>query len=192
MRAARAAIAAALADDASVGLFLAFCDRIIDRYKAAAIRQQRQGRVHSAFARGGAPDRTWQPSPVVIAPRELNAGGEAHALRAKLLNRIGRHREALDDPLALDEYYPDAQQPIAIRQFSAGFGWIVAEDWQRWSIGERRQRLLGTMVAPLGDSKALERDVNSVLEPSSRRGATSLSEASPIDRGEEQRMDTSR
>jgi hypothetical protein len=163
VRAARAAVTAAFNGAGSVAEALAACDRVINAHGAAAVRQQWRGLAQSPFARGGTPEWAWQPSPVLVAQRELNGVGEAHALRAKLLNRVGRHREALDDLLAFDEHYPDAQQPVSIRQQSAGFGLIAAEGWQPRPASERRELLLETMAAVLSRSDPSAPDVGSVM-----------------------------
>jgi hypothetical protein len=156
MRAARAAVAAAQEDEAKIPEALRLCDIVIDRHRMTAAVQQRSGRATSAFAQTGNPEWPWQPAPVVIAQRELNAVGEAHASRATLLIRLGRYREALDDLFTLDRDYADAFRPVSIRQFSSGFGWIAASGWQVTPVSERRELLLQTTADLLRATKALE------------------------------------
>jgi hypothetical protein len=157
MRAARAAVAAALEDAARIPDALKLCDIVIDRHRLIAAVQQRGGRATSTFAQTGNPEWPWQPSPVVIAQRELNAVGEAHASRAMLLIRLGRYREALDDLFALDRDYADAYRPVTIRQFSSGLGWIPASGWQLMPVSERRELQLQTMAGLLRATKAFDR-----------------------------------
>ena len=173
MRAARAAVAAAQEDVAKSPEALGLCDIVIDRHRVTAAVQQRRGRATSAFAQTGNPEWPWQPSPVVIAQRELNAVGEAHASRAILLTRLGRYREALDDLFALDRNYADAYRPVTFRQFSSGFGWVVASGWQLTPESERRELLLQTMAGLLRATKALETGLfDRTWSTTDRQGAT--------------------
>jgi hypothetical protein len=89
---------------------------------------------------------------VVIAQRELNAVGEAHASRAVVLARGKRYREALADLNAFDAHYSDAYLPVPIRQYSEGIGWIAAQGWQRWPVSERRDLRLEIMAALPADA----------------------------------------
>ena len=137
---------------------LALCARVIARYQVAAAAQQRRGRARSAFARTGNPEWPWQPSPVVIAQRELNAVGEAYALRSHLLIRRAKYRQALDDLFALETHYPDAYQPVSVRQLSPGFGWIVGQGWEpSHRRAKRAERQLQALAGLLLRSNALPR-----------------------------------
>jgi hypothetical protein len=129
IRAARAMAAAAMCDEARMEEALVLCDRVIARYQTAADVQQRRGRGRSAFVRTGNPDWPWQPSPVVVAQYELNAVGQAYALRSELLARRGRHGEALADRIALEKRYADAYEPVSVRRLSEGYGCIVGQGW---------------------------------------------------------------
>jgi hypothetical protein len=173
MRAARAAVAAAQKDVTRIPEALRLCDIVIDRHRVTAAGQQRGRRATSTFAQPGNPEWPWQPSPVVIAQRELNAVGEAHASRALLLIRLERYREALDDLFALDRDYAGAYRPATIRQYSSGFGWIAASGWQLTPESERRELALQTMAALLRATKALERGVfDRTWSTADRRQAT--------------------
>jgi hypothetical protein len=139
IREARAMAASAPDDETAMDGALALCARVIARYEDVAIAQQQRGRARSAFARTGNPEWPWQPSPIVVAQRELNAVGEAYAIRSDLLARRGRYREALADRTALEERYSDAYLPVSVRQRSEGYGWIVGQGWMPRRTGDPRE-----------------------------------------------------
>jgi hypothetical protein len=128
IRAARAT-ATEPKDQATIDRAIALCTRVIARYQDDAIEQQQRGHAASMFAGTGNPDWPWQPSPVVVAQRELNGVAEAYALRSELLAHRGRRAEALADRVLLEKRYADAYVPISIRHRSAGYGWIVGQGW---------------------------------------------------------------
>jgi hypothetical protein len=127
--AVRAATASEPKDDATIDEVIGLCDRVIARYADDAGAEEQRERARSPFARTGNPDWMWQPSPVVGAHRELNAVGEAYALRSDLLARRGRYAEARADRLTLEKRYTDAYQPVSVRYVSPGYGWIVGRGW---------------------------------------------------------------
>lgn len=130
LRAARAAVLGAGQDPKRIADALAACQAVIDLHRATARAQQRQGWGNSPFVNTGNPGWWWQPSPVVIARRELNAVAEAHALRAQLFVAQGRSTDALSERSALRRDYSDAYLPVVIREYRPGYGWLVAEGWR--------------------------------------------------------------
>ena len=139
IREARAMAASAGDDETAMDGALALCARVIARYEDIALAQQQRGRARSAFARTGNPDWPWQPSPIVVAQRELNAVGEAYAIRSDLLARRGRFHEAQADRTVLAERYADAYQPVSVRERSEGYGWIVGQGWIPRRTGDSKR-----------------------------------------------------